>query len=239
MDYPKLFESITKNSLIAEGACVDRLPDQMTGNLGSTNPGDFIAYKYPYFSYVECKSCAQPHFDIKQHIMEGQWLALLKKDKANFPGVFVGYVIWFVKENLLFWITAKDMEILYKTRNVKTFTSKDLLGAHSDIALQLETVPDGKYFRIYDFWNSITKSKSSILEARDVVLNLVNAELEPTENIYASESDVYYIGTVLVKGVCHYLFKAVTFEDSYWAVSDLCFNVLKFNGIQYLPNTQE
>ena len=239
MDYPKLFEGITKQSLIAEGACVDRLPDQMTGNLGSTNPGDFTAYKFPYFSYIECKSCAQSHFDIKQHIMEGQWLALLRKDKSNFPGVFVGYVIWFVTEHLIFWITAKDMEMLYKTRNVKTFTSKDLLESHSDIALQLETEPDGKYFRIKDFWNSITGTSTSIEEAKSTILNLVNAEIEPTENIYATDSDIYYLGSVSVKGVCHYLFKAATFEDSYWAVSDMCFNVMKFNSIQYLPKIQE
>ena len=113
MEYFKVFEDITRKSLEAEQAIVDRLPDQMSGNLGSVNPGDFLAYKYPNLYYIECKSCTQPVFDIKSHISESQWLILLRKARLEFPGVYVGYLLWFTESHKVFWISAKNMKIIY------------------------------------------------------------------------------------------------------------------------------
>lgn len=118
MDYPKKFESLTKAALISEGCCCERLPDQMTGRAGSTNPSDFIAYRRPHFFYIECKSCQQDQFDIRTAISEGQWIDLLKR--SVYPGVHAGYLIWFVHTKQLpdsiLWSSAKLMERLYKEK---------------------------------------------------------------------------------------------------------------------------
>lgn len=239
MDIPKLFEALTKKILIAEGVCVDRLPDQMSGNLGSTNPGDFTAYKFPYLCYVECKSCQQESFDIKQHIMEGQWLACMKKANAHFPGVFVGYLIWFVNASSVFWVDASNMETLYKKEKVRSFTARDLEGAYSKYALKLESQQGEKDLFIENLFTSITSSKPDIEEAKETILNLVNAELDPAENVCATTDDIQYLGSVVQDGVVYYLLKALTFTDSYWAVSMCSFNVKKFDATEYLPFIQE
>lgn len=229
MDYPKLFESITKQSLIAEGACVDRLPDQMTGNLGSTNPGDFTAYKYPAFCYVECKSCTQASFDIKQHIPEGQWLELLKKAKGHFPGVYVGYVIWFVTEHRIFWIDAPGMEVLYK-EHTRSFTVADLDTKYKKFVINLDTEPSGKHFLIKNLFNSITKSSYYIEEAKQAVIDLVNASLDPEDNLCVTAADIQYLGATVYEEVCYYLFKVQEFVTSYWAVSHIKFNCIRFDA---------
>lgn len=121
-DYGKKFEEITRNALRAEGVCHDRLPDQLTGQAGSTNPADFTAFKKPNYLYIECKSCQEKRFDIKSRISENQWIKLL--DKSKFEGVLAGYLIWFVKEEKVFWISAPKLADLYK--NQKSFTSEEL-----------------------------------------------------------------------------------------------------------------
>ena len=122
MDHGKEFESITKNALLAEGCCFDRLPDQMTGRAGSVNPGDFTAYLKPHYLYIECKSCSSDLFTIKNYISEKQWLKLLKKARPKYPGVYVGYLVWLIADSRIFWIPALKMEALYKEH--KSFDAK-------------------------------------------------------------------------------------------------------------------
>ena len=130
-DRGKEFEQCTKAALLAEGACVDRLPDQMTGLAGSTNPCDFIAYRHPYDFFIECKSCSVETqlFDIRGYISEYQWIALLNKSK--FEGVFSGYLIWFVHNEKIVWVPAPKMESLYKIK--RSCTAEELLEVGSNI----------------------------------------------------------------------------------------------------------
>lgn len=121
-DFGKKFEELTKAVLESEGCCTDRLPDQMSGKAGSANPSDFTAYKKPYYFYIECKSCQEVRFDIRSRISEFQWLSLLSK--GEYDGVYAGYLIWFVKEDKVFWVPAKSMLALYEVQ--KSFTSADL-----------------------------------------------------------------------------------------------------------------
>lgn len=125
-DYGKEFESYTESELKKEKACWDRFPDQMSGNSGSSNPCDYIAYKSRYLYYIECKSCQAEVFDIKGYISENQWVSLLKKAKYG-PSVHAGYLVWFVEEKKVFWIPAPRLEYFYKNIK-KSFRSTDLEG---------------------------------------------------------------------------------------------------------------
>ena len=148
-NYGKKFEDITRNALEEEKACYDRLPDQMTGMAGSTNPSDFIAYRKPYFFYIECKSCQDEIFTIKDRISQNQWSDLLVKSK--YSGVFAGYLIWFVKEEKVFWVTAKKMNDLYKVR--KSFRSSDLYDYGKEINIEMGK----KYPKLMNLLSTITR----------------------------------------------------------------------------------
>jgi len=135
IDYGKPFENCVREALISEQACFDRLPDQMTGRSGSVNPGDFTAYKKPYYYYIEAKSCVQSSFSIKGHIGEGQWLKLLEKTQFKRKGVYAGYLIWFVKEEVVVWVPATNLDSLYKS-GVHSPTSADLLSIGSLVEIE-------------------------------------------------------------------------------------------------------
>lgn len=54
----KQFEEQVRKALEAvTDSVVLRLHDQTSGYLGSSNPCDFIFYRYPSFHMIECKSC--------------------------------------------------------------------------------------------------------------------------------------------------------------------------------------
>lgn len=152
-DYGKKFEDLTKVALINEGACVDRLPDQMTGRKGSTNPSDYTAYKKPYYYYIECKSCQKDKFDIKAYISEDQWIELQKKLKYKGKGVFAGYLVWFVQTQDIFWISASAMAALYSEQ--KSFTPTDAAKWGTRIPHTIKN----NYPQMYNILSTITKSK--------------------------------------------------------------------------------
>lgn len=124
-DHGKEFENMTRAALIKEGACWERLPDQMTGRAGSQNPCDFIAFVRPNLFYIECKSCQEDSMDIKSYISEHQWISLL--DRSAFKGVYAGYLIWFVGADI-HWISAKALEKHYKKKKSITNDELDKLG---------------------------------------------------------------------------------------------------------------
>lgn len=135
MDYGKPFENYVRAALEREGACVDRLPDQMTGYANSSNPGDFTAYKKPYYYYIEAKSCVHNSFSIKAHIREGQWIQLLKKTAFKKKGVYTGYVIWFVKDKAVVWVPATNLSNLYKS-GIHEPTIDELLAVGSPVEFE-------------------------------------------------------------------------------------------------------
>lgn len=150
-NYGKLFENIVKAALESSGACFDRLPDQMSGYAGSTNPADFTAYKYPNYFYIECKSCQDERFDIKGRISEGQWYALLVK--SHYEGVYAGYLIWFVNQNKIFWISAPQLAILYNSGK-KVIVWEDLVDRGIEIHFQVK----GKYPELYKLLFTISNN---------------------------------------------------------------------------------
>lgn len=95
---------------------VDRLHDQTTGYLGSSNICDFIAYQFPRIFYLECKSCHDNTLSINSNnpkhlygdISNKQWTGLL--EKSVFPGVTAGYVIWFINRDKTVFVPATTMQ---------------------------------------------------------------------------------------------------------------------------------
>ena len=76
---------------------IDRLHDQTTGYVGSSNICDFIVYKEPYEYYFECKSVHGASLPFS-NITETQWNGLLQKSQIE--GVFAGVICWWVDKDI-------------------------------------------------------------------------------------------------------------------------------------------
>lgn len=225
MEYFKVFEDITRKSLEAEQAIVDRLPDQMSGNLGSVNPGDFLAYKYPNLYYIECKSCTQSVFDIKSHISEGQWLALLRKAELKLPGVYAGYLIWFTESHKVFWISAKNMKTIYGKQ--KSFSVSDLESSLSSYAIPIELkfsntqirTPKGYVdkFILKDLLFSIQIRLSAMVEEDKIkICDLVNFDIAENQNAVITNNDVSLIHTFCFGGSRYLIYEVNGFDITTW-----------------------
>lgn len=147
----KKFESIVKEALQSENACFDRLPDQVSGLVGSANPADFTAYLKPNYFYIECKSTHQASFDIKNMITEYQWITLLEKSK--YKGVYAGYLIWFVNEQAVYWVSAVNAERLYAMK--KSFRTADLEG----YSVQIPAAKRGMYIKLSNVLKTIAAKR--------------------------------------------------------------------------------
>lgn len=116
----KSFEDHFKSSCLSvEGLSIDRLHDQTTGYLGSSNICDFIVYKYPFEYYFECKSVHGNLLSIysndKIHnrevygnITSTQWKGLLDKSKTR--GVFAGIVCWWIDKDVTKFIPIVELK---------------------------------------------------------------------------------------------------------------------------------
>ena len=123
----KQFENIVKESFEkVEGVSVDRLHDQTTGYMGSSNICDFIVYRKPYEYYFECKSVhgntlsihsipkADKHGVLHGHygnITDTQWEGLLEKSKIN--GVTAGIICWWVDRDVTMFLSIHLLKYLY------------------------------------------------------------------------------------------------------------------------------
>lgn len=225
MEYFKIFEDITRKSLETEHAIVNRLPDQMSGNLGSVNPGDFLVYKYPNLYYIECKSCTQSVFDIKAHISEGQWLALLRKEELKLPGVYVGYLLWFTESSKVFWISAENMKIIYSKK--KSFSVSDLESSLSSYTASVELelsnsqirTPKGYVdrFMLKDLLLSIQVNLSETIEKDKIkICDLVNYNMDKEQNVMITSDDVVLIHNFYSEGFYYLIYKADGFDITTW-----------------------
>jgi len=89
------------------GVSIDRLHDQTTGYIGSSNICDFIVYKEPYEYYIECKSV---HGNILpfSNITDTQWNGLLEKSKIE--GVFAGVICWWTQRDVTKFIPIQMLQ---------------------------------------------------------------------------------------------------------------------------------
>lgn len=113
----KSFENIIRDNLEkVPGVSVDRLHDQTTGFVGSSNICDFIVYRKPNVLYIECKSCHGNTFPLS-NITDNQYKGLL--EKSNIPGVISGVIIWWADKDVTAFFSIDYIAIL-KSNNVKS-----------------------------------------------------------------------------------------------------------------------
>lgn len=103
-----------------DGYSFDRIPDQLTGFWGSKNICDFICFRAPYLTYIECKATYEDRFDFNM-LTETQHDGLLLKSKiANTFGVII---VLFASHKRAFVIDIREIKRLEdcskKSLNIK------------------------------------------------------------------------------------------------------------------------
>lgn len=90
-----------------QGVKIERLPDQVSKFKGSTNPSDFIAYKYPRMYYFECKTTSVSSLSFENIT---QWEDLLERSRIN--GIVAGVVIWFYNKDTTIFVDIRLLECM-------------------------------------------------------------------------------------------------------------------------------
>lgn len=120
----KKFEDVVKQAFErVPYVSVDRLHDQTTGYLGSSNICDFIVYRKPYEFYFECKSVHGNTLSIHSitkdpkhphdygNITNKQWEGL--SEKAMIDGVFAGVICWWIDHDVTMFLPIDELARLY------------------------------------------------------------------------------------------------------------------------------
>lgn len=112
----KQFEKKVEQSLSRVQDCtITRLQDPMAGFKGIKNICDYIVYKHPCITYLECKCCYGNRLPFS-NITETQWEGLLSKSEVY--GVRAGIMCWFIDHDLTFFIPIKVLD------DMKVFENK-------------------------------------------------------------------------------------------------------------------
>jgi len=106
----KQFEKIVRTAFQKiPDVSVDRLHDQTTGYLGSSNICDFIVYKKPYEYYIECKSVHGASLPFS-NITDTQWQGML--EKSQIKGVFAGVICWWIDKDVTRFMPIQVLDYL-------------------------------------------------------------------------------------------------------------------------------
>lgn len=119
----KQFEDCFKNSCKMNCLCVERLYDTAAGRVGLANICDFVAYSYPVVGFIECKAVKGKSLPIS-NISQKQFSGLL--EKCTFKGVLAGFLIYFYEQDLVYFITAKDLSIHLNKSNKASINITEL-----------------------------------------------------------------------------------------------------------------
>lgn len=92
-----------------DGISFDRIPDQLTGQLGSKNICDFVCFQSPYQYYIESKATFNSRFDFNM-ITEYQHDGLLKK--SEIANVFGLVIVLFATYQRAFVIDIREIKRL-------------------------------------------------------------------------------------------------------------------------------
>lgn len=116
----KNFEDVVKSDIERlESVYIQRLYDPQGGQLGVSNPADFIAYKKPQFYLLECKSThantlsiyTAPNPKKKKYgaFSNTQWEGMLDATKK---GVVAGGLVWWIDHDVTKFIPIQELEKL-------------------------------------------------------------------------------------------------------------------------------
>lgn len=147
------------------GVSIDRVTDQTTKYLGSTNICDFIVYKKPYEYYIECKSVHGNTLSIYSipkpdkngvlhgfygNISDAQWEGLLEKSKIE--GVVAGVICWWINKDTTLFIPIQILkaERLEGKKSIKFDYENQFLEYYPSSKLEIETIKIlGEKKRVY------------------------------------------------------------------------------------------
>ena len=105
----KQFENVIREAFEkVPNVSIDRLHDQTTGFVGSSNICDFIVYREPYEYYFECKSVHGNTLPFS-NITDTQWKGLL--EKAKIEGVFAGVICWWINKDTTLFLPIEELEL--------------------------------------------------------------------------------------------------------------------------------
>lgn len=118
----KDFEKVVREAFeILPNVSIDRLHDQMTGYVGSSNICDFIVYREPTEIYIECKSVYGNTLPFS-NITDKQWNGLLEKSKIQ--GVVAGIMCWWIDHDETWFIPIDVLEDAKKVMGAKSINIK-------------------------------------------------------------------------------------------------------------------
>lgn len=120
----KDFENVIKSTLLeCAGMSLDRFYDPTAGYAGVQNICDFVAYKFPFEYYFECKSILGNTLNFKADITAGQWNGLTEKSKIR--GVYAGIIVWFIAHDTTAFVPISELNRL-AVAGVKSLNIKDI-----------------------------------------------------------------------------------------------------------------
>lgn len=129
-----------------EGFWLYRLPDQMNGFYGSSNPCDFLLYRFPKMYCIESKAVSGDRFDFSM-ISNFQKKSMLEFSQVN--GLTCYVAILFATHQKLYLIDIRDIKHLEdegtKSLNIKKKNSWKIA------YIPVETIPSRKNMLDYDF----------------------------------------------------------------------------------------
>lgn len=128
-----------------DGFFFHRLPDQLTGLYGSTNPCDFFLYKSPNFYLIESKATYEDRFDFSM-ITDNQRQKMLESEKVN--GVTSYVAVLFASYQQMFLIDIKDIVECEKSGKKSLNIKK--ISQWTTPYISVRTLPSRKQLLDYD-----------------------------------------------------------------------------------------
>lgn len=128
-----------------EGFFFYRLPDQLSGFYGSTNPCDFYLYKSPNFYLIESKSTWNDRFEFNA-ITDNQRKCMIEASKVN--GVTSYVAVLFVTSQRMFLLDINDIVALEEAG--KKSINIEKIDKWIIPYIEVRTVPSRKVLLDYD-----------------------------------------------------------------------------------------
>ena len=126
-NYGKKFEQKMKQDFkrTVPECSIDRIYDSLSGFKTISNIADFIAYKFPYLLYLECKSHQGNTFPLVNLTQYDKLVA-----KVGIKGVRAGVVLWMIDHDVVVYLPISFITYLkendYKSFNVKMLDDEEL-----------------------------------------------------------------------------------------------------------------
>lgn len=124
----------------ADGYCIDRIYDQLSGFYGSKNISDFILYKHPNFYYIESKATYDDSFKFSM-LTEYQYSNLLRKSEIK--GVYGVVIVLYASYQRAFIFDIRDIDKLSKEQDKHSLNIKKI-DKWTIPYVEIKTVPSRK-----------------------------------------------------------------------------------------------